>query len=149
MKLFKDTEGREWTVNVNVATIKRVRDLVDVDLLALADGELFAKLISDPVLLCDTVFAVCKPEADKKGIVDTDFGESMSGDTIEAATNALLEEIVNFCPSRQGRENLNRILTATNKTMAKVHEKIGEKIDTELDQLLENVIDSFGNAPES
>ena len=33
MKTFKDNADRSWTIEVNVATVKRVRDLVGVDLL--------------------------------------------------------------------------------------------------------------------
>ena len=47
--------------------------LAGLDLLQVLDGSLIDKLIRDPVLLCDVVYAVCKPEADTQ-VTDEQFG---------------------------------------------------------------------------
>lgn len=100
VKSFKDTEGREWLIAVNVDSIKRVRALCGgLDFLSAVEGDLFARLGSDPVLLVDAVYAVCKPQADERGITDEQFGKAMAGDAIDAATEALLDEICDFFPS--------------------------------------------------
>jgi hypothetical protein len=117
MKTFTDNQGRSWTVEINVATVKRVRSLANVDLLEIVEGTLIEKLIRDPVLLCDVVYAVCKPQADERQIMDEDFGKAMAGDAIEHATTALLEELVSFCPSPRDRANLGRVLTTTRNVM--------------------------------
>jgi len=107
MKTFVDNAGRTWTVAINVDAIKRVRDLVDVNLLEVIEGKLLERLIGDPVLLCDVIYSVCKPEADAKsagGVTDTDFGRAMAGDAIDGATTALLEDLVDFFP--QGRRRV-------------------------------------------
>lgn len=98
MKTFNDNAGRSWTVQVNVDAIKRVRDLAQVNLLEVIEGKLLEKLIGDPVLLCDVIYCLCKPEADGKGISDVDFGRAMGGDAIDGAMTALLEELVDFFP---------------------------------------------------
>ncbi|MCK4660506.1 MAG: hypothetical protein KAV82_13370 [Phycisphaerae bacterium] len=72
MKSFTDNAGRSSTIAINVDAIKRVRGLLDVDLLKIVEGTLIEKLIRDPVLLCDVVYAVCKPEADAKDVSDED-----------------------------------------------------------------------------
>ena len=113
MKTFKDNAGRTWTVSVNVDAIKRVRSALDVDLMAAVEGELLEQLSSDPVLLCDVIYVVCKPEADAQQVSDEDFGRAMAGDAIEHATTALLEELVDFFP--QGKR---RVL---HKALAKLH----------------------------
>ena len=64
MKSFTDNAGRKWRVAVTVDTIKRVKALRDVDLLEAVEGKLLDRLIGDPVLLCDILFIVCKPQAD-------------------------------------------------------------------------------------
>lgn len=64
MRQFKDNSGRAWTVEINVATLKRVRGLTGVDLMQIIEGTLIEKFIRDPVLLCDVVYSICKPEAD-------------------------------------------------------------------------------------
>ena len=103
MKSFTDNAGRSWTVVLNVTALKHVRDLCEVDLMDAAHGNLLERLITDPVLLCDVIYCICKEEADKAGITDEQFGQSMAGDAIEAATKALLEELIDFFPeARRG-----------------------------------------------
>jgi hypothetical protein len=111
MKTFADNAGRTWAIAVNVATVKRVRDLLQVNLLEIADqkGKLLERLVEDPCLLCDVIYALVKPEADAKGISDEEFGRSLGGDVLDQATDALLGEIADFFP-RHRREVLRRIL---------------------------------------
>ena len=103
MKVFKDNAGREWLIEINVDALKRVKSLLGVNLLDAAGGDLLEKLVSDPVLLCDVIYALVKPEADNRNVPAEDFGRGMAGDAIEKATEAVLEELVNFFPSGKRR----------------------------------------------
>lgn len=122
MKCFVDNAGRTWTVAINVAAVKRVRALCGIDLanvITLEPGErpkvdVLERLASDPVLLVDVLFAICQPEAERKGVSDVSFGEGMAGDAIELATAALLDETVSFFPSAK-RKVLEKIVTATRR----------------------------------
>jgi len=151
MKSFTDNLGRTWTLVVNVAAIKRVRALCGVDLNAIVEidkdqnptAELLERLSTDPVLLVDVLFAVCKPECDQKGVTDEDFGAAMAGDAIEQATGALLDEIVDFFPTAK-RMALQKILAATRRfeTLAKkrledllANGKFEDKLVSELERL--------------
>jgi len=131
MHAFKDNQGREWTVEINVAALKRVRGLAGVDLMQVIEGSggLVERLVRDPVLLCDVIYAVCKPQADSRDVSDEAFGEAMAGDAIEHATGALLEELVSFCPSPRDRANLGRVLTATRVVMDKARDVVERRID--------------------
>ncbi len=154
MRTFTDNAGRTWTVAINVDAIKRVRDLLNVDLLEILDGKLIERLYRDPVLLCDVVYAACKPEADAKGVTDEDFGRAMAGDAIEHATKALLEELVGFSPSPRDRANLQRILETTWNVMDRARDMIEAKLATvNADDLVAQALatsgGSFGSAPES
>ncbi len=130
MKTFTDNAGRTWTVAINVDAIKRVRDLLEVDLLEVLDGKLIEKLYRDPVLLCDVVYTACKPEADARSVTDEDFGRAMAGDAIEHAAKALLEELVDFSPSPRDRANLQRILETTWNVMDKARDAIEARLAT-------------------
>jgi hypothetical protein len=158
MKVFKDNAGREWTVEINVASLKRVKSLADVDLLGVLDGTLIERLIRDPVLLCDAVYAICKPQADERSVTDEDFGRTMAGDAIESATEALLEELVSFCPSPRDRANLGRVLKATREVMDKARDIVEARLDSgELEKAAEQALaqaqmgrgSSSGSAPAS
>jgi len=150
MRQFKDNAGRTWTVDINVATLKRVRGLTGVDLMQVIEGTLIEKLIRDPVLLCDVVYAVCKPEADAAKVSDEEFGRAMAGDAIEAATQAVLDELISFCPSPRDRANLGRVLQATNRVMDKARDLTEKRIQTltsesELDNAISNFEQSKAN----
>ena len=156
MRTFKDNAGRQWSVEINVAALKRVRGLTGTDLMQVIEGTLIEKLIRDPVLLCDVVYAICKPEADTRTppVSDEEFGKAMAGDAIEAATTAVLEELISFCPSPRDRANLGRVLQATTKVMERARDLVEKKLDSgELDRLADRLLatagGSSGSAPES
>lgn len=98
MHVFTDGTGRTWEIALTIAAAKRVRDLVDVNLLELDRGKppLLTRLGLDVILLCDVIFALIKPQADPLGVSDSDFAGALGGDVILAAQNAFREELVDF-----------------------------------------------------
>ncbi len=150
MRTFQDNQKRTWEVAVTVDAVKRVRSLLDVDLLALMEGELLERLVTDPILLCDIIFVVCKRQADRDGISDEDFGRSMAGDAIDDATTAMLEELADFFRKGQ-REVLRKALTKITKleqmavdAAAKILEsgKLEERMQADLDAEMELLMES-------
>jgi hypothetical protein len=142
MKTFNDNAGRTWTVAINVAAIKRVRTALDVNLMEAVEGDLLERLSSDPVLLCDVIYVVCKPEADTRNVSDEDFGRAMAGDAIEHATTALLEELVDFFP-RGKRRVLHKALAKLQAVEARAVEYASARLeDPELDRRIEAALSS-------
>jgi hypothetical protein len=136
MKTFIDNAGRTWTVAINVNAIKRVKGLTGVNLLDVVngdadprDGGLLGKLSSDPILLCDILYAVCKPEADPRNVSDEDFGRAMAGDAIDAGTTALLEELVDFFPQAK-RRVLDKALRKLRSLEARVIDLAERRMDS-------------------
>ena len=131
MKIWHDTAGRSWATSINVGTIKRVKELTGRNLLDLAGGELAAEVMGDPCLLCDILYAIHQPEAGKLGITDTQFGEALAGDSIEEATDALMNELIDFFPNRQRRELLIQAMKQAKSEEARAIEKAkGELVRT-------------------
>ena len=153
MKTFNDNAGRSWTVQVNVDAIKRVRDLAQVNLLEVVEGKLLERLISDPVLLCDVIYCLCKPEADATSISDVEFGRAMAGDAIDGATTALLEELVDFFPQAKRRvlaKALAKLQKLQTAALAAVETRLDSpELDRQLAQQLAQLENSSGSAPES
>lgn len=112
MRTFADNLGRTWYVAVNVATIRRVRAALDVDLYQLVDDgmEALGKLVADPVRLADVLFVLCQEEATTKNISDEDFGRALGGDAITAGAEALVEELVDFFPDERSRTCLRQVI---------------------------------------
>ena len=153
MRSFKDTNGTEWEVSINVNAIKRVREVCKVNLLDIVEGGLVQKLMADPVVLCDVIYVLCKPQADERKISDEDFGRAMAGDAIDAALRGLLEELVDFSPSPRDRTAMKKAMKMIWETMDATHDIIEERLPGELKKIaadaLSNAKNSFGAAPES
>ena len=158
MKTFSDHSGRPWTVALNVTTLKRIKALCAVDLMEAVNdgGKLIERLATDPVLLCDVLSAACQEQAQAQSVSDAQFGCAMTGDAIEGATEALLEELVDFFPKAK-REVLRRALQKMHlyeeKFLKAAHLKLDDpKMDEAVDKAIENALnpgDSSGSAPAS
>ena len=150
MKSFTDNKGRAWEIVVTVATVKRVRGLCKVDLNSIVEldknnkpsAELLERLSSDPVLLVDVLYAVCKPQADKQNISDEDFGEAMAGDAIEHATTALLEEVIDFFPEAK-RMVMRKILSASRKFSEAARKKLEAELNGEFENQVVSALDQL------
>ena len=162
--IWSDAEGRSWSAAVSVNAIRRVKELVGVNLLEVFDGELLPRLADDPVLLVNTLYAVCKPQADERDVSDEAFGELLVGDTIELAAAALVRGITDFFP-KDRRAVLERLWAATKRTRTEAIQMAMDKLDSplveqaitgaiqkasdEIDQRLRSFGDTSGSSPES
>ena len=106
MRQFTDTKDRAWDVELNVRQMKRVRDILGIDLVnviqAGKDGavatDTLDRVANDPILLVDILWVLCEGQAKAAGVTDDDFGSSLAGDSIADATRAFLDELVDFFP---------------------------------------------------
>jgi len=150
MKTFKDNGGQSWTISINVDAIKRVRSLLDVNLLDAVDGKLLEQLVTDPVLLCDVIYCIVKPECDSKNVSDEDFGKTMAGDAIEHAATALLEELVDFFPLGKRRvlqKALGKLKTLEARALEMAEKHLDSpELESEMEKALNGIVDSFGNS---
>lgn len=157
MHTFTDNVGRVWSLSVNVATIKRVRALCGVDLANIIDIDdsnnpsfnLLERLSTDPVLLVDVLYAVCKLEAEQKNVDDESFASAILGDVMPRATDALLEEMIDFFPSSK-RLILRQLLALNRRFEQEIDKKTQELLNEEnLLKAEEELINSFTNVPVS
>ena len=155
MRLFQDIKGEGWQLEINTTVIKRVKSLLDVNLLSLADNNfaLLDRLSTDLVLLVDVLYVVCRDQANERNITDEEFGRRMAGDQIITARDVLIEELVDFFPdarrrammktvTQKARELTEAILSKGELAIAEV-----EKLDTQA--VANSLMASFGNLPES
>jgi len=130
MRDFTDSAGRTWTVSLNIDAAKRVRSLLDVNLLELEAGDppLLTRLGTDVILLCDVIFALVKPQADAASVSDEQFGAALGGDAILAAQTAFYEELVDFF-RRLGRGDRARAAEAQRRVIDLAVQRIETRID--------------------
>jgi hypothetical protein len=154
MKSFKDTAGRTWTLQVNVGTIKRVRDLIGVDLLKVVENNarLLSELADDPIKLADVLYAVIKPEADAARVTDVQFGEAMYGDPIGDGFDSLLEALTDFFPQARQRKALETLMAKFRQTANLILDGAQTQIDaidpqSAASRTLARLNDTSGAAP--
>jgi hypothetical protein len=100
MKKFKDTEGREWSLTVNVGSIKAVRDVTGIDLTKLfKDSSQSQALFDDIPVFATVLWTMVEKQARERGVDEDSFGNSLLGDVVEEASDALIAEVINFFPS--------------------------------------------------
>lgn len=164
MKTFKDSTGREWTIEVNTVTAKRVRSLLDVDLFKVVeDRGLLTQLGQDPIFLVDLLYVVCKPQADAltvsveevladgkrqftmRRFTDEDFGAAMVGDAVEDGATALIEDLISFSP-RPSRETLGQIWKMSQEAASKARLDVAERVTKELPGVIERALASAGGS---
>ena len=71
MKVFTDTKGRSWEIELNVRQMKRVRDVLGIDLVNVIqtnkDGSVATdtldRVANDPILLVDILWVLCEVQA--------------------------------------------------------------------------------------
>jgi len=163
MRTFKDNADRTWSLTLSVWTVKKVRDLLGVDLLDLG-GEaatrdkpgLLFRLIADPVLLVDVLYVVCRDQADSASITDEQFGRAMGGDAIDAATRAFLEELADFTPSPRDRARARKVIATTWAMIDKAQDVLDARAEKDLPAAVEALTalskslgSSFGSSPDS
>ncbi len=113
MKTFTDNAGRVWTLSLTIDCAKRVRDLLDINLLEPEAGEppLLTRLGTDEILLCDVLFAMVKPQADSLNITSEQFCQALGATAVLAAQNAFYDELVDFFQNRGRTDRANGVLT--------------------------------------
>lgn len=122
MTNFTDAKGRSWSLSVTVQTLRQVRARCDInltDIILLRPGErpdtsLLERLANDPILLVDVLYAILEDEAEARQVDEKMFGEAMAGDAIEAATAALLDEVIAFFPQAK-RLTLQRLMAVSRR----------------------------------
>ncbi len=157
MHSFKDANGKAWEININVATVRRLRgSVLKLDLMALVEDKCkpLAKLIGDPCDLVDVLYLLCQEQADKLGITDEDFGRALGGDSLEQAANAFYEEYIDFFPDAKVRANLRKMLTKVKEIGTILNQGMDKKLD-EIDAAIaaeaiqKMSMDSLTSAPAS
>ncbi len=157
MRTFKDGKGRTWEVALNVWQMKRIRDALGIDLVNVIstgdDGsvkvDLVDRIANDPVLLVDILWVLCERSAKSAGVTDEDFGSSLAGDSIEEATRAFLDELVDFFPGAR-RLFLKKAVDLARKYTAETKDVLAKALeDPELTRRVEESMRSSASSPES
>lgn len=115
MASFKDKFDRDWVLSLDAPAIRAVQQEFQGVNLADPEGKVFEALAADPCLLVDVLWVLCREQSQAAGLTEPQFAKALVGDTIEAATDALLAAITDFFPRR--KRDLLTAVTAKNQKL--------------------------------
>jgi len=128
---FKDNQGREWRVEINVAAAKKCRQLAGVDLLKLPEDKFrpLAELLGDVVTFVDVLYC-CSAPADGRPATDEEFGRALGGDSIYEAAKAFKAELTGFFPSPAQRKAIAAVFDVMDRTDKKLESRTLKELET-------------------
>lgn len=108
MRIFKDKNGQDWQIVLNVHQMKRIRAALGIDLVnvitldkeGVVKVDMIDRIANDPCLLVDILWVLVEEQAKAINVTDEQFGAALAGESIENATKAFLDELVDFSPER-------------------------------------------------
>lgn len=137
MPKFTDTKSRSYTVDVTIGTAKRFKSALDVDLMEVFEdkSQLLARLQKpDLELVVDMLWLCCEKQASALNVSQDEFAESLAGDPLNTAIEALLEAIQAFFPDRRNRELLGKAMAAQSKVRTQAGQLVSDRLDRIIDE---------------
>lgn len=98
MASFKDKNGVEWRLELDVGLVTALRTRVDFDVgtEAQASGTFGEVLFADKEKLVRVLWIICEEQAEKAKIEPEAFGRAFTGPVLSRATDALIDCITDF-----------------------------------------------------
>ena len=139
MKTFNDTQGREWILDLNFATVKSINARLQKERVDLLKPNTLIHRLADPVFCADVLYLFVKDQADKLEINAEEFGKSLGGAVVWDAQQKLMEEYIDFFPNPGVQETLRKQMQKTleysERIMKMVQTRLS-KMDAEFDQAM-------------
>ena len=144
MKTFTDNAGRGWSLVINTLALERVDAATGVYLTELLDDQLkgLTELLRRPTRLARVLLVLVEEQLAAKQITPEQFLEGLAGDALAQATDAFIEELVDFFPDARGRAGLRTLL----QKFREVRELAIHEAETRLEKIdaASVVMKSFG-----
>ena len=149
MKTFKDKADRNWTVGINLAVAKRLRDTLNVDLLQpeVGDPPLLTRLGTDEILLGEVLCVLLADQFDAHKVSADDVMAAFDGQTLLAAQEAFYEDLVDFFRGR-GRTDRAKAVAKQAEMIAATVARVEQKIDEiDIDEMIDGAMSGDLQAP--
>lgn len=95
---FRDSSGREFVCVVNLSTVIELKRRHGINVNDIGQGDLLARIANDPELLVNMLWTCCEGSAKSLGFDEIQFAQSLGGDSLENAVDAMLDAIILFFP---------------------------------------------------
>ena len=148
MQKFTDVNDREWTIELNISSVRSLRKRTqgvegfeDFDLL---DYPSVLSRVHDPIFAADLLYLVCRDQLDAAGIDSEAFGRSLKGAVLFNAVAAFLAEYVDFFPEPTIAEKIAIVVQKTREAQATLASAICDETATMLKETLDDAARKLG-----
>jgi hypothetical protein len=97
MAQFKDESGRTWTPLLTPGKARQLKD-AGIDLLDVADGDLWRKMADDPCVMSTVLAEACREERAERQLSAEVFADLIAGKVADDAASALAEALIDYLP---------------------------------------------------
>lgn len=142
MTKFKDSAGREWSIEINVGMVEDIQAHggIDLDVMMTSPEKFMSMLFTAPRKLVEMLYVILEPQATAQNIDGKAFGRLFNRETLDAATDALLESLVLFYQRSSAGKTVGAKLP---QILAKMDREIAKRTSEHFDKVLsDTVIDS-------
>jgi hypothetical protein len=129
MRTFKNATGRIFEVVINVASLRRVKDSLGVDLWRAFEDEarILTDLLGDPITFTQAVYLLVGGAAGDEA-AEGEFCRGIDGDTLDRMQRAFTEELIDFFPPPR-RPLLRRMFQKGEELSQSLQEQASRQID--------------------
>jgi len=146
MSTFIDSADREWRVRVTLSRAEFLRREESIDVLAIET--LWPQVLSDPLVLGRTLWGLCHSQARERGVSREDFLDSITGETIDRARQALEEALADFFPPLKAKA-AKAIFAEMQRVVAKLTDEMIETLPTLGEQCIAAAASSASIPPQA
>jgi hypothetical protein len=159
---FTDALKREWVVYLPWTTAQRITaetgvtldDLIPKEDAKDTDMRPLYSLITDGMRLFPVLWAIFRPECEKKGISQEQFGEGFDGETFVSAAQAFMGGLHSFFPHPLRKAMVLHALEKGNQAMAISVKRLAKdmaavNVEAELEKLWKSGLTTLQESSES
>ena len=147
MATFKTLDGKQWLVEVNYLTVKRVRDLCAVNVLDICnlDKESLSGWVADDLKVLEVICAVVRPQLASLDMADEEFFAACDGGVLKEAVERLVDQVSDFF--QEPRKGLvKKVIQKLRETEKKMETAAAAAIEKALQSDFEAALQMHGSS---
>lgn len=154
MRTFNDSEGRDWTLDLNIASARPLSEFCKKSdpAVNLFDATSFLAAVGDIIFAVDCLSILTAEQRDRRGMTPADFGRALKGGSAYEAQRALTEEYADFFPDPATAgliKNSLRRLNESSKREEEVVKKVMDQVIRQREERLELLSRSLDGGSDS
>jgi hypothetical protein len=147
MATFKTLDGKQWLVEVNYLTVKRVRDLCGVNVLDICnlDKESLSGWVADDLKVLEVICAIVRPQLTSLDMADEEFFAACDGGVLKEAVERLVDQVSDFF--QEPRKGLvKKVIAKLRETEKKMEKAATQAIEKALQCDFEETLRTHGSS---